>query len=205
MCTVFSSLLLASLQIGWREDRKKKIGENSKKKNSSDVKCTDSENFGHSKQTIWQRLYVFVCRIWCALKCAPYFFFPFHLYVVPLSLFCSAPDVCRFISIFERRRIVTLSLKDDFERRTYRKQLLVVACLFVYYLQNIFGFFLFYFQQNRWPSYWNVCVCVHLLLLHVAKIHLNLYQSLKIITLEVFGFSVWHCTRETDNKQIESI
>lgn len=119
--------------------------------------------------------YVFVCRIWCASNSMPYFFFRSVFFCIfsTLSRFRSlhrilpAPkNVCRSISIFEWGQIVTLSLKDGFFfGNEGLSQAVASCCLFVYYLPNIFGFFLFlsFFlalsteHPNRWPSF-GVCV-----------------------------------------------
>ena len=138
--------------------------------------------------------YVFVCRIWCASNSVPYFF-PFRFFsafsqlslafVHFIAFFPHPNNVCRSISIFEWGQIVTLSLKDGFlGMRAYRKQLLVVACLFII-CQTFSGFsssfrFSMLFQLNiQTDDHHLECVCITLHLLHVARIYLNFISCLK--------------------------
>lgn len=105
-----------------------------------------------------------------------------------------APDnVGRSIWIFEWGQIVTLSLKDGFlGMRAYRKQLLVVACLFII-CQTFSGFFLFLFrccllfQLNiQTDDHHLECVCVYNIASATCRQDIfKFYQLLKIITLQV--------------------
>lgn len=170
--TLFLSSILAIAQIGGREEGK-----------IANIR----QSIHQPHQMYWfgkfwtlkandDNGYVFVCRIWCSSNTVPYFFrsvFSLHFlyflsiaFVHFIAFFSHPKNVCRSILIFEWGQIVTLSLKDGFfGMRAYRKQLLV-GCLFVYYLPNIFGFFLFLSlfhalpteHPNRWPSF-GVCIC----------------------------------------------
>lgn len=108
--------------------------------------------------------------------------------VVDSFSFCFAaylfPHPMSVGSIFESRRTVTLSLKDDFGMRTYHKQLLVVACLFII-CKTFSGFSSsFFFLTNRWPSF-EMC---NIPSATCRQDTFKFYQLLKIITLQVFGF-----------------